>query len=127
MKIILLLRFISLHRSLLIEHVRNYAALFSEQAKQLLADFRNKIILGILCLCFALISVILSGVGLMLWAVLPSTDLKVSWILVATPLIPAAIAVWCGWMASRNGGDAFSELKRQVNEDVKLFQQKGSI
>jgi hypothetical protein len=78
--------------------------------------------LSAVALCSAGVGAVLTGVALMLWAVIPPADMNAPWALVLAPLVPLGLAVGC-WVAAQShaGPRAFEQMRRQLREDAAML------
>jgi hypothetical protein len=86
------------HPQDLVEHARGYASLASEEVVVWLALWRRHALLTALALVSAAVGVVLVGVGLLLWAALPTavTPERV-WVFWAVPAVPLGLSAWLAW------------------------------
>ncbi len=119
-----LLHLIAGRPNLLLEHLEAYADLIGAEAGHVSASWKRGALLNAVALCFVIVAVMLIGVALMLWAVVPATQMPQPWALVLVPLPPIAIALGC-LMAGRTSaaGSAFENLRRQVKADMALLRE----
>ena len=122
-----LLRLVFTQPQLLAEHAKAYTSLVSDEVSKLASISKKIAVLGVAALCFGLISAVLSGVGLMLWAVIIANEMKLSWALLAAPLIPGILCAYCSWLMFNTKLNAFSEISNQIAEDINLIREGGSI
>lgn len=117
-----LLHLIVREPDLLANHAGAYAELLGEEIGVASTHWKRKALLGAVALCSAGVGAVLTGVALMLWAVIPPQNMNAPWALVIAPLVPLGLAVAC-WVASQNstGPKAFEQVRRQLREDAALF------
>ncbi len=121
-----LLALIATRPQLLTAHAEAYAALAAAELDQASTGWQRKLLLSATALCCAGVAAVLAGVALMLWGVLlPSTDLARA-LLIATPLLPALIALGCGLAARGNGRASFAVLRQQVKADLRMLRDAGA-
>ncbi len=119
-----LLQLIATQPQLLADHAEAYAELMASEVGAVSAAWKRRAVLNAVALSCLAVAAILAGVALMLWAVIPATQLQAPWALIATPLPPAAAALWC-LMAARSQGDggAFENLRRQLAADMAMLRE----
>ena len=88
-----LLRLVATQPQLLADHAEAYAGLIGEELGKTTTAWRQRVVLNAAALCLAGAAVVLGGVALMLWAVLPEASLRLPWVLLATPVVPALLAL----------------------------------
>lgn len=122
-----LLHLIATQPKLLAEHAQGYAELVSAEIGDVAASWKRRAMLGAIALFCLGVGVVLAGVALMLWAVIPGSQIQAPWALIAAPLLPIAIALGC-LMAARVPGDGstFGELRRQLKADIEMLREVGA-
>jgi hypothetical protein len=71
-------------------------------------------------LCGLVVASVLAGVALMLWSVMPAV--QPSWILIATPTVPAVLAACCLVALRRQYRDAAAQnLWQQIKADLQVL------
>lgn len=111
-------------RQLLAEHAEAYAELVQAEAAALGTAWRRQAVLGALALSSAAVAVVLGGVALMLWAVIPPATGQTPWLLVAVPLLPLALAGVCALLAQQPAAAApFGSLREQLRADWSLLRE----
>jgi hypothetical protein len=67
---------------------------------------------------------VLAGVALMLWGVIPESDIRAPWVLIAAPLLPTAVALGCRIAArAYRHANAFEDVMRQVKADMNMLRE----
>lgn len=109
---------------LLLEHVDAYSDLFAQEMTYAARTWTYRMILGavaILLLCGALI---LSGVGFMLWAVMPPAQIHTPWLLWITPIVPMVIGLTCAQAVKNHlQNRVFSDFRLQIKGDLALLRE----
>jgi hypothetical protein len=107
------------------EHAQAYAELVAEEVGAVSAIWKRQAVLNAVALCGLVVTAVLAGVALMLWAVIPAAQIQAPWALIAAPLLPALLALGCLWAARRLGspGGAFDSVRRQVQADMTLLRE----
>ncbi len=119
-----LLHLIATQPHLLAEHAKVYAELAAVEVGEFSAQWRRRAFLVTLAAFFLGLAVVLAGVGLMLWAALPVSQMQAPWALLAVPLVLVALGGVC-FLAGRSQIDAiaFSHLRRQVKADMLMLRE----
>lgn len=118
-----LLRLIATQPQLLADHAEAYAGLVSDEIGRSASSLKLRVLLNAVALCLVGVVAVLTGVALMLWAVIPTSNMQASWALIAAPAVPAVIAVICVLVGRRKSDDTFAELKRQVAADLVMLRE----
>jgi uncharacterized membrane protein YqjE len=123
-----LLHLIATRPQLLVDHAQAYAELANADLDVVTSAWKRQILLAAMALCSAAVATVLAGVALMLWAVIPAARIEAPWALVAAPLLPALVALWCV-LTSRASGErqAFGNLKEQVQADLLMLRRVGVV
>jgi hypothetical protein len=123
-----LLRLIATQPNLIVKHMESYARMFSDEISSSTSAIKRRVFVGAAALLFFLLSLIFSGVGLMLWAGLPQVRSDTSWILLAVPGVPLGLsALFFILLKSDSRPVALSKLKAQVKADVALLHETGAL
>lgn len=119
-----LLQLLVTRPGLLVDHAEGYAELFGSQVASATAAWKQRVLLlaaGLGCLGVA---VVLAGVAVMLCATAPPLSTAALWVLVATPLVPAALGLGCLFGARHSAqADAFGNLRQQARADLALLRE----
>jgi uncharacterized membrane protein YqjE len=118
-----LLRLVATQPQLLADHAEAYAGLVAEELGKTGAVLKQRLLLAAVALSLTAVSVVLAGVALMLWAVLPATAIQAPWALIAAPSVPAVLALACGLAVKQERASAFAELKQQVAADLVMLRE----
>lgn len=112
---------------LLAEHAAGYAGLLAEEVASSGAQLKRRITLQIVGLLGLMVSAILGGMAVLLWAALPSTSFQQPWLLWFTPLVPALLALLALWIAQNDAAQpAFATLREQFEQDAALLRRTTS-
>jgi hypothetical protein len=119
-----LLQIIATKPQLLFDHVEAYGDLVTSEVRHISAVWKRRALLAAVALCSAGVGVVLAGVALMLWAVIPSSQIQAPWALLVAPLLPLALAAACV-VYSRNQVEdgAFNTIREQVNADMTMLRE----
>jgi len=115
----MLLKLIVKQPSLLLNHAHAYADLAVDETRRLTRRWRTQAMLyGASFICFCL-GLVLGGVALMLWSVLPVMAPSSSWVLLALPLVCETLA-YVFFLSAKGQANtpAFAVLQEQLNLDV---------
>ena len=118
-----LLRLVATQPQLLADHAEAYAGLVADEFGRTGAVWKQRLLLAAMALSLIAVAVVLGGVALMLWAVLPATSIQAPWALFAAPAVPAIAAFICGLAAKQERAGAFAELKQQVAADLVMLRE----
>lgn len=123
-----LLHLITTRPQLLVDHAQAYAELANADLDVVTGAWKRQLLLAATALCSAAVATVLAGVALMLWAVIPAAQIEAPWALVVAPLLPVLVALGC-LLAARAAGErqAFGNLKEQVQADLQMLRQVGSV
>jgi hypothetical protein len=86
---------------LLADHALAYGELFTEEMAQALRAWQRWALWRAAAMCGLLLTAVLGGVALMLWAALPASGMPAPWLLLLTPMLPLASAVACWGVAQQ--------------------------
>jgi len=113
---------------LLAEHAAGYGELLSAEVARVASAWQRRLMMLVVGLSCIGVTAVLAGVAVMLWA---SSDTaraaNLSWVLIAVPLAPAVLGLWCLVQARRQvGPSAFAVLGEQWQADLSLLREAGS-
>jgi uncharacterized membrane protein YqjE len=109
---------------LLADHAGAYAQLVAAEIGRVSALWRLRFMLQALALVSLTIAVVLAGVALMLWAVVPPENVRLPWALIGTPLVPLLAGLCCLLVARYRGEDkAFDKLRHQWRADLQMLRE----
>lgn len=119
-----LLRLALSRPQLLADHAQAYADLASAELTVASLQWRRRALLNAAAACSLGIALVLAGVALMLWGVLPPAPLEARWVLIAVPLVPMLLALGC-MVAARvdSASDAFAGMRAQLLADLALLRE----
>ena len=109
---------------LLLEHLESYGELVGAEAGIVTAGWKRAAVLSAIGVCLLIAGLGLAGVALLLWAVIPASDMPAAWALIVVPLVPLGAAVGC-LLTARTTGEtrAFDNFRRQVSEDMAMLRE----
>lgn len=123
-----LLHLIATRPHLLADHAEAYAELVAAEIGSVSAAWKRRAMLNAVALCCLGVAVVLAGVALMLWAVIPAAPVQALWVLIAVPLVPMVMAVWCVLAAQPQGDDGpFDNVRRQVKADMAMLREVSAL
>jgi hypothetical protein len=110
---------------LLTEHADAYASLVASEVGRWSALWQRRALLRLLAAGSALVALVLAGVALMLWSVLPGgVPAQAAWALIGVPALALAIAVACLLAAPPPAErSAFDVIRQQIDADLALLRQ----
>jgi len=119
-----LLHLIATKPQLIADHAEAYADLLGEELGAASAVWKRRVALNALALCGIGVAAVLGGVALMLWAVIPPSDIHAPWALIVAPLVPLLLAIICV-MVSRSEvrTGTFDTVRMQVKADVAMLRE----
>ena len=117
-----LFRLIASEPQMLADHVEAYSDLVSEEVAAAAGKWKRQALSYALIGVLALVTLVLAGVSLMLWAVTPPDSIHAPWALIIVPLVPALGAVGC-WFSGRSGSksNGFAAIKAQLAADAAML------
>ncbi|MEO5797269.1 MAG: hypothetical protein ABIP34_20765 [Rhodoferax sp.] len=118
-----LLRLIATQPQLLLDHAEAYADLLAEEIGHASSAWKLRTLLYAVALCCVVVATVLAGVALMLWAVVPFSEMHAPWALVVAPLLPIAGAICCLLIAHKETNQGFSNLRKQVKADMGMLRE----
>jgi len=109
---------------LLADHVEAYADLASCELRVATAQWKRRLSLHLAGAAALGATLVLTGIAIMLWGVLPATSMSQPWLLWLVPTVPALAGIGCCWLA---GPDAsaqnFALLRRQWAADRAMLRE----
>lgn len=117
-----LFRLIVSDPQLLAEHVEAYSELVAEEVGAVTAQWKKRAMLQAVSLACMFLTVVLAGVGVMLWAVVPVENMNSPWALVAAPCIPLVLALWSHLAARAPAAEhGFKAIREQLAADAAML------
>ncbi|MDI1257972.1 hypothetical protein [Aquabacterium sp.] len=122
-----LLRLMATEPELLSEHLQSYAELLGEEVDSFQGQFKRHWIMFTVLALLATVTLILSGVGLMLWLITPSAQLQQLQVPWALWLVPLGMAALCAAIAvimkQEERTPGFKALRQQIAADVAMLKE----
>ena len=121
-----LLHLIAIRPQLLAGHAQAYADLVATEWPRARSAWRRQALLKVLAWLSLTSAVLLGGMALMLWAVLPLASMPTPWLLIVVPLLPATVGAAC-LVAARHAreGQLLDILGQQLSADLAMLQATG--
>lgn len=119
-----IVRLLTARPELLADHAEAYAELFSSELGSAGNSLKRQALLSALAICGLGVGLVLAGVAVMLWAVLPVSQTQGAWALLAVPLVPLAISAAC-LLAARHHAHSkpFAHIRRQMAADMAMVRE----
>ncbi|RZL00591.1 MAG: hypothetical protein EOP36_15090 [Rubrivivax sp.] len=122
-----LLQLMATEPELLTDHLQSYAELLGDEVGNFQGQFRRHWVMFAVLALLVTVTVILSGVGLMLWLVTPSAQLQQLQWPWALWLVPFGMAVLCAVIAiimkKEERTPGFLALRQQIAADIAMLKQ----
>jgi hypothetical protein len=120
-------RLLAAKPQLLLDHASAYADLATLQAAAALTAWRLRLVLALTAGLALLLGLMLTGVSLMLLALMPWQAMQAPWLLVAVPAVPLLLAAALGWRLRQPlDGAWLQELRSQWQADTLLLREAGA-
>jgi fatty acid desaturase len=118
-----LFRLIASEPQMLADHVEAYADLVSEEVGAATMRLKRRLLLQALSVFGIALAVVLAGVAVMLWAVVPTQNMQAPWVLVLVPAAPALLAGWCHFFAKVPEDDShgMKAIREQLAADAAML------
>jgi len=94
-----LFRLIASEPQMVAEHLEAYSELVAEEFGAVAAQWKRRMALQALSAGCIVVAILLVGVSLMLWGVMPLDTMNAPWVLIAVPAIPLVMALWAHFAA----------------------------
>jgi uncharacterized membrane protein YqjE len=118
------IRLITSQPQLLVDHAEAYADLLATEVRNISGAWKRRALLNIVALACMMAALIFAGVAIMLWAVVPQSQIQAPWALIATPLLPFVMAIACLLMAKRpSENNAFVAVREQLKADRVMLRE----
>ncbi|MEP6872811.1 MAG: hypothetical protein ABI887_00440 [Burkholderiales bacterium] len=111
---------------MLADHVEAYAALVNEELGDAVSVWKQRVLLSAIALGLLAVGAMLGGVALMLWAVMPTPNVRAAWALVIVPAVPIVVSLLCLLACRREMPSAFADVKQQLAVDFTMLREVGS-
>lgn len=122
-----LLQLLITQPDLLVAHATAYAELAGADAQSAARQGQQAALWSAALMCCISMAGVLAGGAVMAWAILPEGAIRLPWILVATPCVPALGALVCLKMLKpRVPAILFSKVRAQIAADQHMLRNVGS-
>jgi len=123
----ILLKLVLARPQLLVDHAQAYGELMAADLGDASAALSRRAILGATAVVCLVVAVILAGVSLMLWAVIPSAQMGAPWMLTVVPLVPLLGSV-AGFVFMRGQRQMhpFDNLRTQLRADLDILRESSA-
>lgn len=122
-----LLHLLATKPHLLGDHVEAYAELVGAEVDKTSKLWASRLAYYTVALVLLAAGLVLAGVALMLWAVLPSIGMNAPWLLVVVPLVPLGAG---GFYVLRARAEpahaAFDSVRQQLSADLAMLRDVGA-
>ena len=119
-----LLNLLMTQPKLLADHAAAYAEMAATEMGVAAAVCKRQVMLTAAAICCWTVAAILTGVALMLWAVVPETSMHAPWVLIAIPMLPVAVALWCGVvLRALAATQPFADVRQQLRADLGMLRE----
>ncbi len=109
---------------LLADHVEAYSELVASEVGSAAEHWKRRAVLLLIGYGSLAAAVFLGAIALMLWAAIPTASMNQPWVLLAVPVVPAAVGLWATMRAELMvSGEAFGMLRRQWAADVAMLRE----
>lgn len=109
---------------LLADHAEAYAELVLAEAANATSTLKRRLLLYAVALGCLAVGAVLAGVALMLWAVTPAATVHAPWALIAAPVLPIVVALWCLLVArSPAKASGFATIGQQLKADLAMLRE----
>lgn len=111
---------------LLFDHLGGYVDLVGVQAAEAVKGLRTRAVLAVCMVVALLVAVMLSGVALLMLAVMPLERMVYPWLLLIVPGVPWLIAAGCGLgLRAQTAVRHFDPVREQFAADAALLKEAG--
>lgn len=108
---------------LIADHVEAYSELVAEEVGAVTVQWKRRAMLHAVSLACLFVTVVLAGVAVMLWAVVPLERMNSPWALLIAPCIPLVLGLWARSSAKApvGGEHGFSAIREQLSADAAML------
>jgi hypothetical protein len=122
-----LLMLLATQPHLLGNHADAYAELLSAELASTSSELMQRSWLRVSAICCWIVSAVLTGVSLMLLAVIPQSSMPAPWALIVVPLVPMAVALYCQIrLKSAKRTPFFGKVRQQIKSDMAMVSEASS-
>lgn len=108
---------------LIAEHVEAYSELMAEEVGAVTVQWKRRAMLVTMSLVCMFVTVVLAGVAMLLWAVVPLERMNSPWGLLLGPCVPLVLGLWA-WLSAKapvDEGRGFRVIKEQLAADAAML------
>ena len=117
-----LFRLIVSDPQLLADHVEAYSELVAEEVGAVTTQWKKRAALHVLSLACLFVGIVMAGVAVMLWAVIPIDNMNSPWALLAAPCVPLVLGVWSHFSAKAPVAEhGFKAIREQLAADAAML------
>lgn len=119
-----LFRLIASRPQMIADHVEAYSELVADEVSSATLALKNRVLLTAVGLACGAVALVLAGVAVMLWAVIPVNAMNVAWALIVVPSLPGVACAVC-FVAIRRAavGNGFKTLREQFAADAAMLRE----
>ena len=121
-----LLHLVATQPHLLADHLEAYAALVDEEIGEAISFWRTRALMNGIALLLLMVAVMLGGIAVILWMVVPPSSIRHAWGLIAVPVAPLLVALVCLLLRQRAPSSMFAEVKQQLAVDFRMLRRVSS-
>jgi len=120
-----LFRLIASQPQMLANHLEAYAKLVEQEVGTIATQWKRRALMLAIAAACSVLALIFTGVALLLWAAIPTSDMPAPWGLIAVPgvLIVAAVALVFAAKASSTAAKAFEKVRQQLAADAAMLRE----
>jgi hypothetical protein len=117
-----LFRLIVSDPQLLADHVEAYSELVAEEVGAVTTQIKKRAMLHAVSLACVFVGVVLAGVAVMLWAVIPADNMNSPLALFIAPCVPIALGIWAHFAAKAPVAEhGFKTIREQLAADAAML------
>lgn len=122
-----LIRLIASKPHLLAQHLGGYADLAAAQAADAAQSLQRRLVLGAALAGCALVCAVMTGMSVLLVAVVPVSAMPAPWLLLVAPVLPGLAAAVLAWKLRGHGWTwSGAEWRAQFMADLQLLDEAGT-
>ena len=123
----ILLRLVLSQPQLLVDHAQAYGDLMAADLGDASAALSRRAILGTTAVICLFVAIILAGVSSMLWAAVPTAQMRAPWMLIVVPLAPLLGSVMgFAFMRGQRQMHPFDNLRAQLRADLDVLRESSA-
>lgn len=108
---------------MLAEHVEGYAELVAEEVGAATERVKRRVLLHAVSVVAILVALLMASMALLLWAAIPTENMRAPWVLLIAPAAPALVAVWAQVAARSRSSDSkgMTAIREQFAADAAML------